>query len=393
MENHRILSLTDTCTGCFACANACPKEAIQLPENEEGFYFPSIDPSRCVDCGLCDRVCPQLAPRPLHTTRRAYYGWAEDDALRRSSSSGGMFSMLADGVIREGGVVYGSCFSYDGLLRLECNSTRRVTLAELRRSKYVQSRIGMAYRNVRQDLRSGVPVLFCGTPCQADGLLAYLGGHPDGLLVVDFVCHGVPSMDMLRRHLEYRGLDGVTDICFRPKVRAWVDDIRVTYRGGRKVYQRPWQFDEFFKMFMDYRNLRRSCHQCRYCNGQRAADISLADFWGVDKFDPSLHDVRGLSLACANTPSGISAMERLAGRDGFVVRPLDTKYTEYLYSRKRTEPSSKYNFPGRDGFFADVRTMGYAAALGKHGFRVDESAYRAYRLKSLVKRLLRMFGG
>lgn len=389
MKEHKILTLTDTCTGCFACANACPRGAISLPENAEGFYFPVIDPSLCTGCGLCDRVCPQLSPRPLGTTLKAWYGGATDSALRRGSSSGGAFSLLASGVMAAGGAVYGACFSYDGVLRLEHCSTDRASLASLRKSKYVQSRIGMAFRNVKHDLAQGRPVLFCGTPCQTDGLLAYLGRRPEGLLTVDFVCHGVPSMDLLRRHLEYRGLRDVTDICFRPKNRAWVDDIVVRHAGGRRTYCRPWQYDEYFRLFMEYKTLRRSCRLCRYACGQRAADITLADFWGVDRFDPSQRDPRGLSLVCANTERGVVAMERLQGSDGCDLRPLPTEYTGYLYSRRRTDPSSPYNFAARDRFLADVRSMGYGAALARHGLRTSVRAYLVYRLKNFLRRLLR----
>lgn len=388
MEHRRILDLADVCTGCFACANACAHNAIDMCENEEGFYFPSVDASRCVDCGQCDKACPCLVEQPFSRTLRSYYGWSKDDGLRKASSSGGMFSLLSEDVLRNGGVVYGAAFSKSPVLRLECLSTRNVPLDSLRKSKYVQSYVGMAYRQVRDDLRQGRRVLFCGTPCQTAGLCSFLRGKPEGLLLVDFVCHGVPSMDMLRKHLAYLHIDDVVDICFRPKNRGWVDDFRITYDGGKRTYVRPWQYDEYYRMFMEYRNLRRSCRNCMYCNGNRMSDVTLADFWGVAKYDPSLYDVRGLSVVCANTERGIDAMESLGGRAGCVVCELDTRYTDYLYERVRTDSASKYNYPQRNDFFRDVYSLGYPAALKKYGHKVSMLSYLKYRLKELLRSCL-----
>ena len=192
-------------------------------------------------------------------------------------------------------------------------------------------------------------------------------------------------MDMLRKHLVYLHIDDVVDICFRPKNRDWVDDFRITYDGGKRTYERPWQYDEYYRMFMEYRNLRRSCRNCMYCNGNRVSDVSLADFWGVAKYDPSLYDVRGVSVVCANTERGIDAMESLGGRADCVVRELDTRYTDYLYERVRTDSASKYNYPQRNDFFRDVYSLGYPAALKKYGHKVSMLSYLKYRLKELLR--------
>ena len=125
---HKILTLTDNCTGCFACQNACPVDAISLPENEEGFYFPVVATDKCINCGLCDKICPAINEPEFYHMQKAYYGWANDDVLRKSSSSGGVFGLLAKHVLDLGGVVYGAAFNYDDELRLECKSTDSVTL-------------------------------------------------------------------------------------------------------------------------------------------------------------------------------------------------------------------------------------------------------------------------
>lgn len=229
MSNRKIITLEENCTGCFACANICPKDAISMPENYEGFYFPVIDSKVCIDCGLCDKICPAIEKPELKTLQKSFYAKAKDPHILKSSSSGGAFHMIATMVLNESGVVYGSSFNYNGLIRLECHSTDEVTLEELKKSKYVQSYVGDAYRRLKKDLERGVKVLFCGTPCQVAGLKSFLRKDYANLITVDFICHGVPSMSLLRKHLEYLGLKNISEICFRPKNRGWVDDFEIRY--------------------------------------------------------------------------------------------------------------------------------------------------------------------
>ena len=200
INNHKILELGSACTGCFACSNICPKDAITLPENNEGFYNPVIDEDKCINCSLCDKTCPRVEEKQYHTMQKAYYGWVNDLEVRKNSSSGGIFNLLSSKILKEGGVVYGASFNYDGILRLECHSTDEVSIQELQRSKYVQSHIGYAFRKIKENLIEGRKVLFCGTPCQVDGLKSFLRKEYTNLITVDFVCHGVPSMSLLNLH-------------------------------------------------------------------------------------------------------------------------------------------------------------------------------------------------
>ena len=294
INNHKILELGSACTGCFACSNICPKDAITLPENNEGFYNPVIDEDKCINCSLCDKTCPRVEEKQYHTMQKAYYGWVNDLEVRKNSSSGGIFNLLSSKILKEGGVVYGASFNYDGILRLECHSTDEVSIQELQRSKYVQSHIGYAFRKIKENLIEGRKVLFCGTPCQVDGLKSFLRKEYTNLITVDFVCHGVPSMSLLNLHLEYLGVKKVEEINFRPKNRAWVDDLKITYDNGR-LRNTPWVLDEYFYTFQMYKNIRPSCFECKHCNGKRTADITLADFWGIHKYKPEEFDVKGRS--------------------------------------------------------------------------------------------------
>lgn len=396
MNEHKILQLTKTCTGCFACANGCPKDAITLPENYEGFYFPVIDSDKCVDCGLCDKICPQVTDQQAYNAQKAYYGWATDDKVRKASSSGGMFHLLARTVLTEGGVVYGASFNYNEIIRLECHSTDEVALDELQRSKYVQSYIGFTFRKIKKDLADGRKVLFSGTPCQAAGLSAFLRKDYDNLMLVDFICHGVPSMDLLRKHIDYLGIKNVKEIVFRPKNKGWVDDFEIRYSKKRsakptdiKLYRIPWRFDEYYNIFEKYYNIRQSCRNCSYCNGNRLADITLADFWRVNDFNTALWDKRGVSLILANTTKGLYIMSEMSKSESCVIGEVPLEYTSYVYERIRTNPESPYQSNVRDAFLHDVYTIGYKEALKKNGLCVSQLEYAEYRLKKFIKKVIR----
>lgn len=391
--NHKILNLKETCTGCFACANVCPKDAISLPSNFEGFYFPQIDSDKCIDCGLCDKICPQVSTQETFTMQKAYYGWSNNDDVRKSSSSGGFFFHIATTILNEGGIVYGASFNYDGVLRLECHSTQEVSLKELMRSKYVQSYIGYAFRQIKVDLQNGIKVLFCGTPCQVAGLRSYLRSDYGNLILVDFVCHGVPSMDVLLKHLDYLKIKNVVEINFRPKNTNWVDDFEIRYTKNEsakptktRLRRIPWILDEYFYTFEKCKSTRRSCRNCSYCNGQRAADITIADFWGIKIFKPEIWDKRGQSLILCNTNRGLQSVDNL---EEIFIEELPMEYASYVYERIRTDMNSPYQSPGRDKFLKDVYSVGYSTALKRNGLKTKASRLFKYYLKNIVSKSMR----
>lgn len=380
----RIETLKDSCTGCFACMNVCPAKAISFPENEEGFYFPCIDYKACINCGLCEQTCPVLNRTSLHGMKQAWYGWANDDDLRKRSSSGGIFGLLAIDKIKNGGVVYGAAFNYGNCFRLECRSSEDEGLEPLLKSKYVQSYVGDAFSKIKKDLEDGRKVMFCGTPCQADGLRHFLNKDYQNLLVADFVCHGVPSMAMLRDHLSMLRIKNVESIDYRPKNRNWVDDIVIKYNGGI-VYQNCWTYDAYFSCFEKAGSLRRSCYNCAYCNGSRAADITLADFWGYRKYDSSIYDKRGISLALANTDKGVEYIEELKKTDSCSLKQIDTKFAEYAYSRQRNGENG-YDRKRRDAFFNEIINKGYQYAVNAYGYQSGFSERMKNAIKKFIKR-------
>lgn len=395
MSEHKILKLTEYCTGCFACSNICPKDAISLPENQEGFYFPTIDTDLCIDCGLCDKICPQITMQQTVSMQKAYYGWAKNDDIRKTSSSGGIFSRIASLMMKQDGIIYGASFNYEGVIRLECHSTKEVSLKELQRSKYVQSYIGNTFRLIKKDLETGHKVVFCGTPCQVAGLKSYLRKSYDKLVLIDFVCHGVPSMSLLRLHLDYLGIKNIREIIFRPKNTGWVDDIDIYYskvdspsKASVCLHRTPWVLDEYFYMFQTYKSIRRSCRNCSYCNGQRASDISLADFWGIKKYKPELWDIKGNSLILANTQKGINIIENLKNNEN-VIFELPLKYAAYVYERIRTLPDSPYQNEERDLLIHDIYSKGYKEALLMHDLKTPLIAKIKHKSKVLLRSILK----
>ncbi len=386
----KIENLGDDCTSCFACYNVCSKQAISMAEDNEGFYTPRVDYGKCVGCGLCDDTCPQLNAHELVRTLKAWYGYQKSDSERMTASSGGMFGALAEQVLRQGGVVYGAAFNNgDDTLRLECRSTDEIPLAALKKSKYVQSYVGNAFQRVKHDLEQGRQVLFCGTPCQVDGLRRVLRKDDERLLTVDFVCHGVPPMALLRDHLRMLGIENPDDIDFRPKHHAWVDDFVIRDSKRHYKYSIPWENDAYFYGFEKSLNTHSSCGHCRYCNGLRAADVTLADFWGYKAFDESIYTPKGISLLMANTPCGIAAVETLD--DTCMVKAIDSKYSEYVYARLRGGKTiGYYDMDKRYTFFAEIRLYGYAKAIKRMGLQKKPDRGLLHRLGHKLKNVAKL---
>lgn len=382
----KIESLSDECTGCFACYNICPVDAIRMEENEEGFYFPSIDRNKCIGCLKCDKNCPVLSLPVLSRAYKAFYGWNKDEIQRKNSSSGGIYALLANLVLAKKGVVYGAVFNYTRI-RLECRSTEDTDLKSLQKSKYVQSYIGFAYRKIGQDLQAGRDVLFCGTPCQVSALNKFLGKSYPNLLTCDFVCHGVPSISLLKKHVESLSIKDIKSINFRPKLTAWVDYLIINY-GNNKVYKRYWKFDSYFLGFQKYINLRRSCYNCHYSKGVRAADITLADFWGISSYNPDLFDKKGLSLILVNTGKGDAVLNALMQNNGIIIKNLDLKYAAYVYQKDRKDKSSGYDLNKRNSFIAAVYQDGYKKAILDYDLYVSYFKILTYEIKNKLKILL-----
>ena len=306
-----------SCTGCGACVSICPKQAITMRADGEGFLYPVVDGKKCVECSLCEKRCPAGKDVP-EKHAKIFGAQAEDAELRKVSSSGGVFTLLARDTLAKGGVVFGAAF--DENLRVEhVGALDETELAGMRGSKYVQSDATDAIQNAVSLLGRDIPVLFSGAPCQINGLLAALGRQKtDKLLTVDFVCHGVPSPGVFAsyiRELEKAHGCRATGYAFRDKRLGWKNFSAVaTFEDGTE--HTGTQVDEpFLYGFLQNLYLRPACHICTQLRGERhPADITIADLWGAEKLCPEKDDDTGLSLVMANTQKGRQALEALGAK-------------------------------------------------------------------------------
>ncbi len=318
----RITDMSE-CSGCTACLAVCPHDAIVMKPDRLGFMYPEVDADRCVGCGLCDNICVYIRPVPENNEPVAKAVRNRDAEALMESRSGAVFPVLAAEVIAAGGTVYGAAF--DDSFRVI--HKRAATLKEtypFRGSKYVQSDMSDMFRKVRNDLLQGRMVLFSGTPCQVHGLSSYLPERlKEKLLLVDIVCHGVPSPYVWRDYMEYQRnrLGGnISEVSFRDKKTYGWAAHKETYRVGDELHTDT----SFTHLFYRHIMLRPSCTVCPYASLNRHSDITLADFWGWQKSVPEFNeDDRGVSLVLINTQKGGGMLQRCS--DALDIRDVELK--------------------------------------------------------------------
>ena len=300
------------CTGCGACASGCPKDAISMERDKEGFLYPAVHEEACVRCGHCTAVCPALHPREPRPLPAVFAAWNRDESVRKDSTSGGVFSVLAEYILESGGVVFGAAL--DGRQHLRHVACfRKEDLWRLRGTKYVQSDLGDTFREIKLILKTR-PVLFSGTPCQVDGLYRFLGSRPENLTTCDLVCHGVPSPGVwedMARSIEQRKGKGLQAVRFRNKVTGWKDSHFTTVYDDGTVDTAPLFATEYGRAFGRALFLRPSCHRCAYTNLNRPGDFTLGDFWGLRPDELLEQQEKGVSLLLVNTAHGSHIFDQL----------------------------------------------------------------------------------
>lgn len=297
------------CCGCNACAEICPKHCISMVEDAKGFLYPQVDSSVCIECGLCEKVCPlDAANLSLHHPLKAYAAWNKNREEHVASSSGGAAYVLSSHILGRGGVVYGC--AADGLDIRHIRIDDVSCLRRLQGSKYVQSDVRGIFRQVKADLKAGRPVLFIGTPCQVAGLRNYIGRIPDDLYLVDLICHGVPSQKMLRDHVSYvaKGIE-IRQIFFRKGNDIVVSLAGDNFRYEVSVWKEPYK-DLYIKGFVDGMFYRPSCYKCRFASPTRVSDITIGDFWGLKNSESLPAESKdGISVMLPITEKGLGLVD------------------------------------------------------------------------------------
>lgn len=274
------------CSGCHACMSVCPKFAITMQKDNEGFLYPIVDENKCIGCDLCDKSCQVLNPITNENEPIVAYACNNlNDAVRMQSSSGGIFSLIAEWIISQNGVVFGAGFDDElNVVHMAVDNTN--DLSKLRGSKYVQSVIGDSYIQTKELLDAGIKVLFSGTPCQIDGLLHFLRKDYDNLYTLDIVCHGVPSPKVWKKYLEYQEILNGSSLSktklptFRSKEDGWIRFRSALFFENGNSYSMTHEKDLYMKAFLKNVSLRNSCFSCYSKSINRNSDITLADLWG-----------------------------------------------------------------------------------------------------------------
>ncbi len=364
------------CSGCGACVALCPKHALTLQRDREGFLYPTCNESLCIQCGLCRKRCAMKTPTP-QSDPRAFAAWHRDPKVRTASTSGGVFTALAQAMLTRRGTVYGAAF--DAQLNV-CHQRAEAleSIAKMRGSKYVQSDLRDTFNRVQRDLQTR-SVLFTGTPCQCAALAATFNGRqPDGLILCDIVCHGTPSPKIWRAHLEALG-PHIRDYKFRSKIKGWhTHTEEVTYENGQSDHlsARSQLLRQLFYLNL---TLRPSCYSCPFATQKRISDLTMGDFWGIQKSHPEWDSPMGVSLVLTQTAKGHA-----------LLKLCDTLELHEVALQDSLQPHLKAPAPmpqDRASFWRDFEKRGYLAAAQRHA----NFSY-SLRLKGVIKRALHALG-
>lgn len=383
-----MLAEKNSCTGCGACAAGCPLDCIAMRADREGFRYPMIDADRCVSCRKCERVCPVLSGIPVPMEPQAYAVKHRDADIRKGSSSGGVFPALASFVLHNGGAVCGA--AYTDTFEVEHRIIETISdISRLQGAKYTQSAVEHLFPQMRSILESDRFLLFAGTPCQAAGLKAYLGRDYDKLILVDMICHGVPSPLAWKKYLEHRVKkdakhSGIAAINQRDKASGWSRyrySVRIDYQNGAS-YCAPQSEDAYMRGFVNDLYSRPSCAQCRFKGSERRADITLGDFWGVWEQHPEFDDDRGVSLVVVNTEKGAHFWGAIQEDMDVISVTMQEALAQNPSALKSSEPHRK-----RAAFFGRVGNADFDNLVTELLFG---EAKKRYSLRNLIRKFIKI---
>lgn len=346
------------CCGCWACANVCPKQCIQMQEDHEGFKYPAVDTTTCIECGLCEKVCPVIHADSMDKpqSQSGYLAQHKDDAIRQESTSGGAFTAIATWIISQGGVVFGAGYR-KGTFDVEHQAVQRVEdLAIFRSSKYVQSNVGNCYRQALDYLNSGRLVLFSGTPCQIEGFLGFLKGKIyKNLVLLDLVCRGIPSPRVLNSYItaQQQVIGGkFKNVLFRDKFYGYhYSSFSIYNQNPAKDYHKGVDSDAYLRAFFNNLSDRPSCYECKFKKRYRKSDLTLWDCFPIEKFTKDM-DGKGTTRILAHSEKGAKIVKNASVALNLIeVDP--NKLTDGVREMFKSVPMN----PNRELFFIELNSM------------------------------------
>lgn len=391
------------CCGCNACVQRCPKQCITMQADNEGFLYPIVNAAECIDCGLCEKVCPVINQDEPRKPMNVYAAYNKNEEIRLQSSSGGIFTLMAKETIKKGGVVFGVKFNQDWMPEFGYTETIE-GIAPFRSSKYVQAIVGNAYKDAEVFLKEGREVLFSGTPCQIAGLKRYLRKEYANLLAVDIICHGVPSPKVWNMYLKetcskllmtmpdekiqsvspigetYKSC--IEAISFRSKITGWKKfsfllKLNFSTCDGKNtgVLAETLDKNAFMRAFLSDTILRPSCYSCPTKQGKSHSDITIADFWGIDTIDPTFDDDKGCGLIFINTDKGNNAYK------GLNIISKEKTFEEGVKHNSAYYKSSSPH-PNRTRFFKGIDKI---EGLSAYIYKMQKPTFTT-RVKNRIKR-------
>ena len=378
MNVTELSEFENKCTGCLACTQICAVEALHSEKNNEGFYYPVLDSEKCIDCGKCLSGCSLYKTPPKRKPFSIFSAYSNNDEFRKSGSSGGIVVALSNFILRKDGIVFGAVFDKKEK-EIYHSSTKKFSLQELSRSKYVQSYTGGTFFEVENDLKSGNTVLFCGTPCQIEGLQNYLGKEYNNLFTIDFFCHGVPSNGVFKNmllELEKNENSAVDYVSFRDKKEGWHKLALEIGLENSKTFRFAANENPYYFYFLHNYSLRKSCYICdRYI--KHTADITVADYWLINKEED---DDKGVSLVLVNSQKGADLIDEIKKEINLCELKENLDYSVYEHN---------YPLKNREVFFGSYVDKGLNYTFTKLFEKEKEKKQFFMKVK---RKLIKLFG-
>lgn len=381
------------CCGCNACYDVCPKDAITLSTDIEGFWYPRVDIDKCINCGLCERTCPQLHIETLKKNDFEYpvcfAAIHKNIEVRFGSTTGGLFSALAEKMYREGGYVGGAIYDKNfSVSHFISNNPSDLTL--LRQSKYSQSQTCGIYKEVKRLLVAGEKVLICGTPCQMAALRRFLNKDYENLIIVDFICKSITSPKFYAKYLDYwerKVGSQLISFKFKDKELGWRSLVkRFDFKNGKTIYSRAQDNDLYSMAYHGNIVSRPSCYSCQFKGFPRMSDITIADFWGVEKYTylKDIDDNAGTSAVMCNSSKGLAFYKQLKN-----IISLETTIEKILPGNPALLHEQKMPMMNRDAFFRDLDRKAIEEVVPQYfSFHEKERRFKTQfkkKIKSIIK--------
>ena len=369
------------CTGCTACKSICPKNAIEMKKDQEGFFYPTIDNKKCIGCKLCERTCPILNSKKKKMKNICYAIYSKNEDVILNSSSGGIFSLLSDVILKQNGIVIGAAFNSDNKL-IHTAIEKKDEIKKLRGSKYLQSEIDNIFSYIKENIDKR-KILFVGTPCQVAGLKCFLKKEYDNLITIDLFCHGVPSQSLFDSYVKY--VEKITDgkfknINFRKKDNGWKNYSTYIETDKKNLLEDHWK-NIYMQIFLKDISLRMSCYNCNFKINNKYSDITLGDFWGIEKIHPDLYNKDGVSAVIINSDKGCKILDEILNAD--LVFYKEVEIEDIIKGNPSLVKSATLN-DERKTFYYELEKKGFEKVAKKY-----DNGRLINKIKNKIRRIMK----